>query len=1265
MTLRRIFGLMLLFLFFEAVIAVVTAVFFEQVNVMLACLCMTTLAIATWLAIFFLGRIVSRRPAKPAGPSKVLISLESKSSPADDSFVLDFTSLLNEANRRLQSLTGGQANRVAPTVNALPLYLVVGAEGSGKTTAIINSGIEPRLLAGDAMKDGHVLPTSTANFWYAEGAVFVEMSGSLLTEDSTRWEKALRILGEMKARPWWKRVLEGNAPKSSNLRGVLITCETDIFLQANDPRRPGVLARNINERLQIAQTIMRADFPAYVIFTKLDSIPNFQELFAHLTDTEASQVFGVTLPAGAGSAAHREAYGDRESSRITKLFDRLYQSVGDKRLAMLAREDSMEKRARAYEFPRELKKIHSDLVQFLVDVFRPSSLAPAGRLRGFYFTAKRLVPSRDMSHPVDAMDTVSFRPVMGATTIFAVTPSSIRDLSVHDSVSYGRSQPKWTFLTDVFRQVILPDRAGHHAGAPLRAGDSRHLQIAFGAIGTLSLLISVLWGASWRQNHHLLTQVKAAVLKTGDAPARIPLESLRELELLRQQIVDLQPGGGRLGLSYHWGLYSGAAATVDLDRLYYARFRQVVLDPALQGMTERFLQLRDNANPDSDTYNDLKAYRTITSGSCPTDDSLVASTLIRVWNDSLSHDGEDETLAERQIRLYATRLKSADPFSRAIPENSEAVLRAQSYLRDLTGTEKILQSLVDHIQRDSTEGLSTYASNYSQVLTGPDKVDPQFTSAGWSQVLTQIRQHKLMSEGEPCVVGGSEKGGGTADTAMEAQVQKLYIDNYFQFWNSFFEAHHVAEFSGSIDAAQKLRTLADNNRSPLLALIYMTSANTNVSAPGGLRERTSDVVKGAGTFLEKAWKGIGGSPTNAAAAQIAPQQDGDSVRPAFASLHIMVDPAARDKWLNDKNQPYIKALGDMSDALLALPPEIHSDVPAETQQLQQARASVAAAETALHSLAGNFPNGPRGIDVELVNLLREPIEHARRVLNAVRIAEPVHPGPAPAVAPPPPPGPVIDPTLKPAMEHLNAAAVRLCSAEAPLTHKFPFDATSTSDISMDELNQLLQPGSGAYPMFSNLPESLRAYNHSGRVWAQKPEFPALFSQSFIHTLNGFGEVHDSVYGAVGDVAHVEFTVTVDGTGKIPFQLEVDGHILKHSPGHPTPPLHLVWPPITTGPAQLTIMSGWRKKGGIQTGVWTGPWALFHLLQSADDQSGNVFTFRTVEFARSLNPLTNGKGTPGTIQIRIDSPAGNIFGRGYFSKMRCSEDWAVRQQGPGN
>ena len=181
MSLRRIFGLMLLFLLFEAIVAVATVVLFSKEDVLKACLMMTGLAVLAWVVFTLLSRSLSRpRPAKET--VKAFVPAPQKSL-ADDGFTLELTGLLEEANRRLAALPANKSGKVSPTVQSLPLYLVTGPEGSGKTTAIVNSGLEPKLLAGLALKDGQVVPTVAANVWYVDGTIFFEIGGRIFQQE--------------------------------------------------------------------------------------------------------------------------------------------------------------------------------------------------------------------------------------------------------------------------------------------------------------------------------------------------------------------------------------------------------------------------------------------------------------------------------------------------------------------------------------------------------------------------------------------------------------------------------------------------------------------------------------------------------------------------------------------------------------------------------------------------------------------------------------------------------------------------------------------------------------------------------------------------------------------------------------------------------------------------------------------------------------------------------------------------------------------------
>ena len=73
----------------------------------------------------------------------------------------------------------------------------------------------------------------------------------------------------------------------------------------------------------------------YVLFTKMDRLAHFFEYAANLTEGEAAQIFGVTLPMTTGSAG---VYAEREAKRLNEIFSNLAFSLSDHRPDFLARE---------------------------------------------------------------------------------------------------------------------------------------------------------------------------------------------------------------------------------------------------------------------------------------------------------------------------------------------------------------------------------------------------------------------------------------------------------------------------------------------------------------------------------------------------------------------------------------------------------------------------------------------------------------------------------------------------------------------------------------------------------------------------------------------------------------------------------------------------------------------------------------------------------------------------------------------------------------
>ena len=76
-----------------------------------------------------------------------------------------------------------QAGRAGvKSLASLPLIYVIGDENSAKTQTVLQSGLDPELIAGNVYRDGLVAPTQLANIWLAGNYVLVEAGGAMLRQ---------------------------------------------------------------------------------------------------------------------------------------------------------------------------------------------------------------------------------------------------------------------------------------------------------------------------------------------------------------------------------------------------------------------------------------------------------------------------------------------------------------------------------------------------------------------------------------------------------------------------------------------------------------------------------------------------------------------------------------------------------------------------------------------------------------------------------------------------------------------------------------------------------------------------------------------------------------------------------------------------------------------------------------------------------------------------------------------------------------------------
>ena len=598
----------------------------------------------------------------------------------------EIDSLVRDAEGRLAASNLAQGAKLSN----LPVVFVIGEPGSTKTSTLLNSGLDPELLAGNVYQDNAVAPTRVANIWFARGMVFVEAGGTLLSDPKR-----------------WARLLQRLQPRGQAPRAALLCFDAETFTRAGSADSLTAAARMLQARLGEISQRFGISFPVYVLFTKMNRVAFFEDFVRNLSNQEAGQVLGATLPMAQPGATG--IYAEEQTRRLSAAFDGLFYSLADRRIVFLPRENDPQKVPGAYEFPREFRKLRNGLVQFLVDVCRPSQLRASPFLRGFYFSGVRPVVVQDtpVEAPRASAQRSPFEAAGGATGIFRTgfpAPAAGAPLP-QTGVPFGRGGrkvPQWIFLGHLFSDIILRDETALGAsGSSTKTNMLRRVLLVSAA--ALCLLFALGFTVSFFGNRALENQVleAARAIPPGEASGlNLPTpEALQKLDNLREALVQLtayEEQGAPLRL--RWFLYSGSALYPDARRLYYARFHQLLFAQTQGAMLASLQAVALPPAPTDNygtTYDTLKAYL-ITTSEWKRSTNWLSPVLVARWSAGRSVDNL-LPLARKQFDFYSEDLARGNPFSDQ--NDAAAIDRARLHLSKFSGIEQIYQFMLSDASR--------------------------------------------------------------------------------------------------------------------------------------------------------------------------------------------------------------------------------------------------------------------------------------------------------------------------------------------------------------------------------------------------------------------------------------------------------------------------------------------------------------------------------------------------------------------------------------
>ena len=367
----------------------------------------------------------------------------------------------------------------------LPWYIIIGAPGAGKTTTIVNSGLEfpfaaelgPKALRGAG-------GTRNCDWWFTSDAVLIDTAGRYTTQDSYREADRAAWLGFL-------QLLLKHRPRQP-INGVILTLSaTDLLQPDADKRR--VLAREMRERIGELHAQLGIRFPIYVMVTKCDLLAGFAEFFADFDKDERAQVWGATLSLDAADGTGLRWPGRRPSrpaqatalagdadtaARLARLSGEmvaLEKSLHECLIARLHDERDRERRAALFGFPQQWRLLRDALAEMMRMTFESSSGGAAPLLRGVYFTS-----ATQEGSPMDR--------ALGALS---------RALGLaHRVLPPGRPSGRSYFVTRLLREVVLGE-AG--LAGTNRRWERQRAWLHGGVVAASTVLTVVALGWSWRQ----------------------------------------------------------------------------------------------------------------------------------------------------------------------------------------------------------------------------------------------------------------------------------------------------------------------------------------------------------------------------------------------------------------------------------------------------------------------------------------------------------------------------------------------------------------------------------------------------------------------------------------------------------------------------------------------------------------------------------------------------------------------------------------------
>jgi len=686
----------------------------------------------------------------------------------------------------------------------VPWYIIIGPPGSGKTTALVNSGLDFPLadrFGKEALRG--VGGTRNCDWWFTEDAILLDTAGRYTTQDSdsevdrSAWDGFLGLLKKYR--------------KRRPINGVLVAISlADLMTQSESDRM--AQARAIKSRIQELDEYFGIRFPVYVVLTKCDLVAGFTEFFDDLGRAEREQILGTTFSLDESSSPAGAV------DRFGAEFDAILERLGSRVLWRLSAERDIRRRAAIYGFPRQLASLKEPIAGFLGDVFRGSRFEAAPMLRGIYFTS-----GTQEGTPIDRL-------MNSVARTFGLEEQM---LPAHGG--QGRSY----FITTLFRKVVFAESEVAGTNRRLEVQRAWLQRVAYAGSLVLTALIIVGWVVSFINNKALINDAAAATQVAAQALDDTPLENLDPLVVLPAlDAARSIPGGsadaennGRM-LS-RLGLYQGNKLGGQAD----AAYRRVLVEILMPRLILRLEDQLRSGGPSPDfQYEALKAYLMLDSR-----DHYDAAEIVAWIRFDLNNNMRREinTAQRDSLNAHLDALFMEQPMPLPLPLDQNLIEATQRVVARMPTEERVYSRLKRKGLGEELPEFTIFkaAGPRSQIVFSRksradlnEGIPGLYTRDGYQRVFVKesvTLTNELIDEGW---ILGPYTPPATDSALLMSRVKDLYLDDFARQYEGLILDIELAPFSSPQEATNILNILSDPVNSPLLLLLSSVQKETQLDA---------------------------------------------------------------------------------------------------------------------------------------------------------------------------------------------------------------------------------------------------------------------------------------------------------------------------------------------------------------------------------------------------------------------------------------------------